>query len=256
MKYNCIFGDSFTEPFKLLPHKNKNINKDRIYKSTDNDKKNYLNNFINNLYEFHGKTMKGITKEKNIVRECILDTVNKLNKKINVMLFLFGWVDCNESYYYDIFIKKVKFYPNDYIEKYVKFIKELNIEDNKKVIILPLPNAAGEKEFYMRARYFNKTVPKLSKSQQYYYFSIKNREKRRQKFNNILKYYCKLYKVKYLDFDKQLFDKKGCLKDKFKIVSRNHHLVWEYSLEMMTKKLKQYGFEQYKPPKKVEFSIS
>lgn len=38
MKYNCIFGDSFTEPFKLLPHKNI-TDKIRIYKSTGNDKK-------------------------------------------------------------------------------------------------------------------------------------------------------------------------------------------------------------------------
>ena len=55
----------------------------------------------------------------------------------------------------------------------------------------------------------------------------------------------------FLDFDRDFFDKSGNLKEKFKLPNRfDHHLVWEYQLEVMTKKLKKFGFPIYKAPKK------
>ena len=41
------------------------------------------------------------------------------------------------------------------------------------------------------------------------------------------------------EIDKNFFDKSGNLKEKFKFPNRyDQHLIWEYQLEVMTKKLK------------------
>ena len=216
-----IFGDSFVKPFNLI--KSEKIK----------------------IYYKPKKTMKGISK-KNDVYNCMVNEI-KNNKNIKYMIFLFGFVDITYSYFYMKYVKKKKFNMKTIIKNYVITLSNLPIDNKKKIIINTMPNGSGEKEFENKVRY-RYSIPQLSKQQRYNEFSIKCRNKRREKFNQILKNYCKEYKIKYIDIDKQLFDKNNCLLEKFIIPNRyDVHIIWEYQLELLTKKLKKYGFELFKP---------
>ena len=80
-----IFGDSFIGNFTLVDDDNLKIHK------------------------FKDATMKGLGKPDNENRKKIIKITNK-NKNNTCMIFNFGQVDFNFSYYYDRFVQKKKIF--------------------------------------------------------------------------------------------------------------------------------------------------
>ena len=171
MKELFVFGDSYSGAFSLLNEKSKYRDKLLCREKIISGE-----NYKIQLNKCSGRTLKGITKNTSKIQEIILKTVEKEKNNIESMVFMFGQVDTQRVYYYDVFVKKIPYNFNVYIEKYVRFISQLKLEKNKKVIILPIPNASGEKEYFQRIKK-NYNIPKLSYTQRYYHFSIKKERK-------------------------------------------------------------------------------
>ena len=106
-KYVLVFGDSFIGPLKLF--------KQPTWK----------------LIKFKGGTMKGLFKSNNPNRQKIISEIDKYTKadKLAGVIFCFGTVDIQFSYYYTKLIGK-SFNQSEIIKNYIDFIK--SVVDTKK----------------------------------------------------------------------------------------------------------------------------
>ena len=121
-KYVLVFGDSFIGPLTMFNQPNWRIIK------------------------FKGATMKGLSKPTNENRLEIIKTIQKYSNanKLAGVIFCFGTVDIQFSYYYTKLVGK-PFNIHDIITGYINFIKSVTNPDEYKVgVQLVYPSAVIE----------------------------------------------------------------------------------------------------------------
>lgn len=216
------FGDSFIGPFSLIKDENLKIHK------------------------FRGATMRGIGKKENENRIKIIETVNK-NKDINCMIFSFGQVDLNFSYYYNKFITKKNFMISSIVKNYIDFIKNLNCNNCKKIIIPLYPLTIKDENVFKSLISYDilssdivNSIDDLEKKK---LSSFSFRYNMYLKFNNLLEKYCNLYKINFIKLDDILLDNNNKLKKKFIIPYsvRNIHLLWEPLVPILLSRILKCG---------------
>ena len=223
---NYVFGSSFSRPFTLTKESRKSVF----------------------AHTFSAKSMKGVAKPNDSDGKKISTIVDKNRDNINTLIFLFGTVDLVFSYIYVKLIRKEKFQFKQIAKSFVEFVNGLDVDNKKKIIFAAFPNPASDKG-YMKRIINSYKIPNLTQKEIQSYFGFKCREERRKKFNGYLQEYCKLYKINYINVDKELFNKdQSNILEKYIVPDDyNIHLLWEYQLELMTKKLSKFGFKTFNP---------
>jgi hypothetical protein len=214
-----IFGDSFIGPFTLIDDTNLKI------------------------YKFKGATMKGITKEDNENRKKIIDVLNNSNN-IKCILFNFGHVDLYFSYYYDKFVKNKGFMIDPIAKKYIEFIDSINCNNCNKIVLAIYPSVLKDKHVFDSLISYgilsNEHVNSISDSDKKKVSNYKFRYNMYIKFNNLLKKYCKIYKINFIDLKDSLLNKDNIVKSKFinPVSTHGIHLLWEPLIPILLSKLK------------------
>lgn len=217
---NAIFGDSFIGPFTLLKDKS-------LY-----------------IYKYKGASLKGITKDDNKNRKHIEFVLNKY--KYNCVLFNFGQVDINFSFFYDEYVQKKDFDYKTAIEEYVKFIKNLDCQGCTKAIINVFPIAIKEGDFIKSLKAYkiieSDDIPaNIIKKYNYEY-----RWKLYLEYSSYLKQMCIKYGVYFIDMNKDLVWGKKVKKDFVNPVSfYNIHLNWEPLIPLIEKYFQGCGIKNY-----------
>jgi len=190
---NIIFGDSFIGPFTLIKDDNLLLKK------------------------FKGKTMRGISKidteDYNTLYNII--NVNKINKGIKYVCFMFGQAEILFSMYYEMFVKNnynIKTFLEESSERYCKFLLSLkNIMNNKKVIFSICPLMLKDEEvihsLYLYPIIDEEILKQIPKNLRDLIFSYDFRNNCRMYLNNLNKQFCKKYKMKFINYDEILIDK-------------------------------------------------
>ena len=229
---NIVFGDSYVGPFKLLD---------------DNNLK---------VYKFKGATMKGIGKKNNKNAITINNTVKKNKNKINCLMFNFGQVDLHFSFYYVKFHKKETFNMEEIVKNYLEFIKKIKCKNSAKIVLGIFPTTIQDQDVFDCLRIYGilskEDIKSISKSDIEKYSNYLFRMKMYNDFNKLIKKYCKLNNLRFINFEDKLLDKNNRLKYKFKnqISKYNIHLLWEPLIPILLSKLK-----KCKIKKKYKYSL-
>jgi hypothetical protein len=205
-----IFGDSFARIFSLF--------KDTKFK----------------IYGFKGATLKGLTKLNNENRNSI-EKIIKKNKNIKYVIFSFGQVDLNLSFYYDIvknngnIPKSSSEYYMEYINKYIEWISNLS-GNFKRIIIAPYPSPLNS-EFTINSliNYGSLTKEDVDKyrNQLELVASDFTRNVRYFEYLYCLENACKNNEIIYINLNKYILNDKLIIKDEFYDISKyNMHLRW------------------------------
>lgn len=251
--FTLVFGDSFIGPLRLFKHPR----------------------WI--FVKFKGGTMKGVTKPDNENRLIIANTIAKFQRgnRLNAVIFCFGTVDIQFSYYYSKLMNK-PFTPGDIIDEYIKFIK--SVVDPKKVKVgveLAYPSAISEHnmiyqleqyhivdEFYgfpKRDLTVELTEAERTRLIKLYAnikdtkrpealnilkpeFNIDKRIARLNMFNTLMKRKLHGTHIRYIDIGKYMIDSKGYVKREFIDPSSvNVHFRWEPQIPFMLREFKYFG---------------
>jgi hypothetical protein len=251
--FTLVFGDSFIGPLRLFKHPR----------------------WI--FVKFKGGTMKGLTKPDNENRLIIANTIAKFvrGNRLNAVIFCFGTVDIQFSYYYSKLMNK-PFMPGDIIDGYIKFIK--SVVDPKKVKVgveLAYPSAVSEHnmlyqleqyhivdEFYgfpKRDLTVELTEAERERLIKLYAnikdtkrpealnilkpeFNMDKRIARLNMFNTLMKRKLHGTHISYIDMGKHMTDAKGHVKREFIDPSwLNVHFRWEPQIPYMLREFKYYG---------------
>lgn len=251
--FTLVFGDSFIGPLRLFKHPR----------------------WI--FVKFKGGTMKGLTKPDNENRLIIANTIAKFQRgnRLNAVIFCFGTVDIQFSYYYSKLMNK-PFIPGDIIDEYIKFIK--SVVDPKKVKVgveLAYPSAISEHnmiyqleqyhivdEFYgfpKRDLTVELTEAERERLIKLYAkikdtkrpdalnilkpeFNMDKRIARLNMFNTLMKRKLHGTHIRYIDIGKYMIDSKGYVKHEFIDPSSvNVHFRWEPQIPFMLNEFKYYG---------------
>jgi hypothetical protein len=213
-----IFGDSFIGPFTLLD---------------DNNIK---------IYKFKGATMRGITKETNETRKKIITLVNN-NHNYKCIIFNFGQVDIFFSYYYKKYIQKKKFMIDQFTKKYVEFIYGLNCNNSKKIIFAVYPTTIKDENVFNTLLAYgilsDADIKLISKSDIQKTSNFNFRYTMYAKINNLLKKYCNIYKLTFINLDNVLLNKNKRLKSMFidPMSAYNIHLLWEPLIPILVSRI-------------------
>lgn len=251
--FTLVFGDSFIGPLKLFKHP--------------------LWIFI----KFKGGTMKGLTKPDSENCKIIANTIDKFKRadKLHAVIFCFGTVDIQFSYYYNKLMNK-PFIPSDMIDGYIKFIKRIIDPKKYKVgVQLAYPTAVEENNMLFQLEQYhivdefygfpkrdltielteaerNKLIKlydkikdtKRPEAQQILTpdFALEKRITRRNMFNNLIKQKLHGTHISYIDMGKYMTDNKGIVKREFiDLSSVNVHFRWEPQIPFMLREFKYYG---------------
>ncbi len=251
--FTLVFGDSFIGPLRLFKHPR----------------------WI--FVKFKGGTMKGLTKPDNENRLIIANTIAKFERsnRLNAVIFCFGTVDIQFSYYYSKLMNK-PFTPADIIEGYIKFIK--SVVNPKKVRVgvqLAYPSPVTEHNMlYQLEQYhivddfygFPKrdltvelTEDERTKLIKLYdkikdtkrpeaqkllapEFNMGKRIERLNMFNTLIKRKLHGTYISSIDMGKHLTDAKGYVKREFIDQSWvNVHFRWEPQIPYMLREFRYYG---------------
>lgn len=251
--FTLVFGDSFIGPLKLFKHPR----------------------WI--FVKFKGGTMKGLTKPDNENRQIIANTIAKFknSNRLNAVIFCFGTVDIQFSYYYNKLMNK-PFAPGEIIDGYIKFIKSVIDPKKYKVgVQLAYPSAVAEYNMLIQLEIYHilddfygvpkrdltveltatehdklrKIYNKLKDTKQPEAqkilapdFTFESRIARLHMFNTLIKH--KLYgtHISYIDMGKHITDAKGYVKPEFIDLSViNVHFRWEPQIPFMLREFKYYG---------------
>jgi hypothetical protein len=201
-----VFGDSFARIFSLF--------KETKFK----------------IYGFKGATLKGLTKQSNQNRLAI-EKIIKKTKNIKYVIFTFGQVDLNLSFYYDIVNNNG--IPKDnkqYITEYVNWIQCLS-QEFKSIILAPYPSPFNQ-EFTINSliNYGSLTQDDIDKykTQIQLYASDFTRHVRYFEYLYNLEQECKRNEIIYIHLNKYILDNNLEIKDEFRDISKyNMHLKWE-----------------------------
>jgi hypothetical protein len=251
--FTLVFGDSFIGPLKLFKHP-------RLI-----------------FVKFKGGTMKGLTKPDSENRQVIANTITKFERsnRLNAVIFCFGTVDIQFSYYYSKLMNK-PFTPGEIVDGYIKFIKSVVDPKKYKVAIqLAYPSAVAEKnmlyqleqyhivdEFYgfpKRDYNIELTETERTKLIKLYdtikdtkrpeaqkllapEFTFEKRIARLHMFNALIKYKLHGTHIGCIDMCKHMTDSKGYVKREFVDLSDvNVHFRWEPQIPFMLREFKYYG---------------
>ena len=211
------FGDSFIGMFKLI----KNIQ----------------------VYKFAGGTSRGLTKTTNENRQKIIEILK--HKNPSCIVFQFGNVDLHFTYPYKIlngYSVDIETFINERIFEYVKFIDSLHAKT--KIILCPYYSTISDQDLIASLQkyeipIFQKTIPKS--------LTMKNRKKLVDMYNHKLKQESLKYENIYVIDINQDISKNGIIKDEYttrKIDKLNIHLVWETTIKLYIKYLKNCGLNK------------
>lgn len=251
--FTLVFGDSFIGPLKLFKHPR----------------------WI--FIKFKGGTMKGLTKPDNENRQIIANTIAKFERgnRLNAVIFCFGTVDIQFSYYYSKLMNK-PFTPAEIIDGYIKFINSVIDPKKYKVgVQLAYPSAVAEynmliqleiyhilDEFYgfpkrdlktelteaehekLKKLYDKIKDTKRPEAQKILApdFKFENRIARLHMFNSLMKHKLHGTHISYIDMGKYMTDSKGYVKPGFIDLSNiNVHFRWEPQIPFMLREFKYYG---------------
>ena len=251
--FTLVFGDSFIGPLRLFKHPR----------------------WI--FVKFKGGTMKGLTKPDNENRLIIANTIAKFvrGNRLNAVIFCFGTVDIQFSYYYSKLMNK-PFAPTDIIDGYIKFIK--SVVDPKKVKVgvqLAYPSSVTEynmlyqleqyhivDEFYgfpkrdltvelteVERERLIKLYAKIKDTKRPEAlnilkpeFNMDKRIARLNMFNTLMKRKLHGTHISYIDMGRHMVDAKGHVKRNFIDLSDlNVHFRWEPQIPYMLREFKYYG---------------
>jgi hypothetical protein len=251
--FTLVFGDSFIGPLKLFRHPR----------------------WI--FIKFKGGTMKGLTKIDSENRQVIANTIAKFESgnRLNAVIFCFGTVDIQFSYYYSKLMNK-PFTPGEIIDGYIKFIKSVIDPKKYKVgVQLAYPSAVAEHNMLLQLETYHivdefygfpkrdltveltdaerdkliKLYSKLKDTKRPEAqkilesdFALEKRIERLNMFNALIKR--KLYgtHISYIDMGKYITDFKGHVKPGFIDLSDvNVHFRWEPQIPFMLREFKYYG---------------
>jgi hypothetical protein len=214
-----VFGDSFIGPLTLI-----------------NDP-NLL------VYKFTGASIKGLLNNDNENRKKIIKVLNNHNN-IKCMLFMFGYVDLCFRYYYNKFVKKKIYKMNSLIKEYVEFISKLECNNCCKMIFQVFPSTIKDEHVFdslINYKILTKEHVKLISNNERNRLSNFNfRYKMYNKFNNLIKKYCKIYNINFINLDKSLLNDDKTLKLNFYNSASiyNIHLLWEPLIPILLSKIK------------------
>lgn len=215
-----IFGDSFVGPFTLL-EENENLS----------------------VHKFNKTTLKGLTNKDNVIRKLIEDTVDMEHSLINNAIFNFGYIDLHFNHY-KMTINDVTHNIKKNIKNYVQFIDSLNLPNHKKYILAIYPSTISDENMFDSLKLYkvlnDDDVNSLSNDTRKELSSHKYRYNLYKKFNDILKFYCKQYGIKFICIDKYLLDDENRLKKEFKnpLSELNIHILWEPLIPILLQALK------------------
>lgn len=251
--FTLVFGDSFIGPLKIFKHPR----------------------WI--FVKFKGGTMKGLTKPDSENRQIIANTIAKFERgnRLNAVIFCFGTVDIQFSYYYSKLMNK-PFTPGEIVDGYIKFIKSVvNPKKYKVAVQLAYPSAVAEHnmlfqleqyhivdEFYgfpkrdlavelteaertnlikLYAKIKDKKRPEAQKLLEPE-FTFKKRIARLHMFNALMKHKLHGTHISYIDMGRHMTDSKGYVKPGFIDLSDvNVHFRWEPQIPFMLREFKYYG---------------
>lgn len=251
--FTLVFGDSFIGPLKLFKHPR----------------------WI--FIKFKGGTIKGLTKPDNENRTIITNTINKFikGKRLNAVIFCFGTVDIQFSYYYSKLMNK-PFNPGEIIDGYIQFIKSVVDPRKYKVgVQLAYPSAVSEHnmlyqleqyhivdEFYgfpkrdltveltdaereQLIKLYNKIRDtKRPEAQQILEsdFKMSARIERLNAFNLLMKHKIRDTHIGIINMGQYMVDAHGMVKRVFiDTSSLNVHFRWEPQIPFMIREMKYYG---------------
>lgn len=251
--FTLVFGDSFIGPLKLFKHPR----------------------WI--FVKFKGGTMKGLTKPDNENRTVIANTINKFirGNRLNAVIFCFGTVDMQFSYYYSKLMNK-PFNPGEIIDGYIQFIKSVVDPRKYKVgIQLAYPSAVSENnmlyqlenyhimdEFYgfpKRDLSIELTEPERERLIKLYTkikdtkrpeaqqllepdFKMAARAERLNAFNSLMKRKIHGTHIGIINMGQHMVDAHGMVKREFIDPSSvNVHFRWEPQIPFMIREMKYYG---------------
>lgn len=206
-----IFGDSYSYAFKHY-----NISKDIIAVP-------FFAEYILNL-EFYDKNIRKIfTDSKNNVKtvNIINETIRKHKNDIKTIIFLFGNVDINFSYFYNR-VYGVPYNRRCIISSYIKFVKKYTKYCKNVFIINFLPlfvDTTNNLTAEFKQLHIPELFKRLNKNQINEIFNIKKYREHLYNSNKVLKYYLKKHKnIKFIPFNEHIYKKnKYHFKDKYYI---------------------------------------
>ena len=192
--------------------------------------------------KFTGATAKGVSKPDNENHIKIRKLVSKY--KPENMLFHFGAVDLNFSYYYRACKEKSAPEPDEFVneiaKKYIEFIKSLDVKN--KIVLCPYYSPVEDK--YAKEHFEKYKIPiencDLSKI-----FIRKLRNELVDKFADALvKYSSDVPNITIININSELSEN-GIIKDEFKDIHIfNTHLLWEPIIHIYIKKLEKFGISE------------
>ena len=251
--FTLVFGDSFIGPLKLFKHPR----------------------WI--FVKFKCGTMKGLTKPDSENRQIIANTITKFERgnRLNAVIFCFGTVDIQFSYYYSKLMNK-PFTPADIVDGYIKFIKSVVDPKKYKVAVqLAYPSAVTEHNMLFQLEQYHivddfygfpkrdlevelteaesdkliKLYDKIKDTKRPEAqkllapeFTFEKRIARLHMFNALMKRKLHGTHISYIDMGKHMTDSKGHIKREFVDLSDlNVHFRWEPQIPFMLREFRYYG---------------
>jgi hypothetical protein len=223
MKY-IYFGSSFVNIFTLVK------NDDMFVK------------------KFRAKSAKGISKKGDDDGETIRHMVKKYKNEIECLVFNFGSVDVNFSYFYLLekndYEIKYKSVFKKIAKYYVKFVNNIDLENSKKTIICPYYSPIEDKYVLTSLQSYGVVSENVDFQKMKKYLRRRRRNKVVDYFNSKLKHYANKYNITTIDINKDISEN-GIIKDKYIDISKlNIHLVYEELIKNYVDKMNKCGVHE------------
>lgn len=198
------------------------------------------------VYRYRGTTIKGLLKEKNANSRHIKYIINLYSPK--VVIFVFGAIDINHSFYYDAIVKNTindETYYDKLAYDYVSFIKNLNIQTPLIINTFPHPvkldNIIQSLKYYKIINDKDIEIYKNNKSNLPIEELFKGRNKRVKFFNDAIKKHCHGTNIQFIELNKHIHDKNYNIYKQFIMpISYEVHLLPKPVAELLAKKINKY----------------
>lgn len=216
---NYIFGDSFIGPFTLL------------------EEEDYLKVHMHNK-----TTMKGITNKDNKIRNSIIDIIQTDKYKISNVLFGFGHIDLFFNHY-KIFVNNGNHDIKKIVKRYIQFIDSLDINNSNKYVLSLYPSTIKDEFVFDALKHYKvlteEEINNISLEEQEHISSRQYRYDLYRKFNDLLKFYCKSYNIKFINLENYIMTNDNLLKSSFINTTNNLniHLLWEPLIPIIVKSI-------------------
>lgn len=202
-----VFGDSFSRIFSLVKPE------------------------IVTVYPYKGATLKGLTKKNNPNRIKIEKVINN-EHTAKYAIFVFGQVDLNLSFYYDLVKNNTETKYNQYIIDYTYWIYSICHQKKIKPIILGVYPSPLDEYYTLCSlvKYGSLDQETVDENEDVLiqYAEELTRQMRYFEFNFTLKDNCNKNGIIYFDLTHYLYNTNLTLKKEYRDISEyNMHLRWE-----------------------------